>query len=64
MSSLPITAFLPPSGKGFPRMLDLELSPLPREAAGAVFVLNLEVAVELILRRDELAGGNLIETTS
>ncbi len=37
-----------------------ELSPLPREVAGAVFVLSLGIAVELILRRDKLVGGILM----
>jgi len=40
--------------------LAFELSPLPHEVAGAVFVLESDVAVELILRRGKLAGGNFL----
>ena len=42
------------------RRLASELPLLPQEVTGTVFVFKLDVAIELILRRDKLAGGNLI----
>ena len=40
--------------------LAFELSPLPREVAGAVLILLPDVAVELILPEDKPRGGNFL----